>query len=114
MAGTDAYTYDNDDRVIAYTDPNSHTTSYGYDADGNLITVTDGNNNTTTYAYDSRNQVTTVTDALGNNTVYGYDLGGQPADGDRRLGAHDHDALRRPQPCHHDDQRGKWNHDNHL
>jgi len=71
--GSQAYTYDKDDRLNAYTDANDHTTTYGYDADGNQITVTDANNNTTTSAYDSRNQVTTVTSPLGNTVVYGYD-----------------------------------------
>ncbi len=70
------YTYDKDDREIAFEDALGYFTTYTYDGVGNRIAVTDANINITSYAYDSRSRLTTITDALGHTTVYGYDGSG--------------------------------------
>jgi RHS repeat-associated protein len=96
--GSESYSYDDDDRLIAVTDPNSHTTTIGYDGVGNRITVTDPNSHKVTYAYDSMNRVTTITDALNDTTVFGYDSGGNQItvkDGLGHIATTQYDALNR-------------------
>ena len=98
-----ALQYDADDRLIANTDGNSHTTSYGYDGVGNRTSVTDANNNVSTVLYDSRNRATTITDALGHSTVIGYDGSGNKqtvTDAPRR---HRNDLVRRARSRDDDD-----------
>ncbi|MDP4093577.1 MAG: S8 family serine peptidase [Bacillota bacterium] len=70
------YTYDDNNRLIATTDAEKHTTSQTYDNVGNISTKTDGNGISTTYTYDELNRLISVTDPKSEVTSYTYDLNG--------------------------------------
>jgi RHS repeat-associated protein len=96
---TDSFAYDNDDRLIAVTDPLVHTTTTTYDAVGNPIAITDPLSRVTTTAYDARNRPTTITDPLGATTVIGYDSGGNRTtvtDANSHVTTTSYDASNRP------------------
>ena len=74
-SGVTQYTYDERDRVLSETQPNSAVLTYTYDFAGNRtqVSVTKGTNNTLTdYSFDELNRLSTVTDASG-TTTYTYD-----------------------------------------
>ena len=73
---TTQYTYDKNNRLLATTDPEGHTTSQTYDELGNIATKKDGRNNQTTYQYDEYNRLNKVTNAKNESTEYSYDLNG--------------------------------------
>ena len=73
---TTQYTYDKNNRLLATTDPEGHTTSQTYDELGNIATKKDGRNNQTSYQYDEYNRLNKVTNAKNESTEYTYDLNG--------------------------------------
>jgi RHS repeat-associated protein len=68
-AGTTAYLYDKNDRLLSETGATNVT--YTYDNNGNTKSVTQGGQ-TTTYTWDNRNRMTQVQSPTG-TTVYTYD-----------------------------------------
>ena len=69
-------TFNENSKLVDYTDANGVTTSYTYDSNGNVIRedTTDGTYSINkTYTYDSRNNKTSETDYNGNTTTYEYD-----------------------------------------
>ena len=91
-----------------------NTTTYTYDGVGNRVTVEDPNGNAVTTVYDSRNRVIEQIEPLGVTVSYTYDSSGNQQTVDRRPGAHDDDALRRPGPGDDDDQRRRRDHHDRL
>ena len=74
-SGVTAYTYDERNRVLTETQPNSAVLTYSYDFTGNRtqVSVTKGTNaSVTDYSFDELNRLATVTDASG-TTTYTYD-----------------------------------------
>ncbi|MFE9425953.1 RHS repeat-associated core domain-containing protein [Kitasatospora sp. NPDC006697] len=68
------YTYDDEDRITAWTDRNGHRYSYEYDADGRAVRG-HGPSGALSVAieYDPANRVNTITDSHGGRTLYHYD-----------------------------------------
>ncbi len=76
--GTESYTLDALNRLIAVSYPNGDNMSYNYDAAGNRLSMTSGGS-TTNYSYDSGGRLTSAGgtaityDAAGNTTSIGSD-----------------------------------------
>ena len=70
------YTYDADDREIAYENGLSEYTTYSYDGVGNKTSVEDANTHVTTYVYNSRNELIEQIEPLGVTVSYTYDASG--------------------------------------
>ncbi len=68
--------FDNNRRLVQYTDENGHTTTYAYDTNGNLITETDPAGNFVHFVYNEMNKPTRMTDKNGNITQMTYDTEG--------------------------------------
>jgi RHS repeat-associated protein len=69
-AGTENYTYDALNRLVAVTYPNGDTTTYSYDVAGNQLTKK-ANGATTNYTYDSSGRL-----ASAGGTTFTYDAAG--------------------------------------
>jgi len=66
------FTYDNADRLLTSTTPNSRTTAQSWNTRGLVGTQTEPSTQQTTLTYDARGRVQTRADAVGTIT-YGYD-----------------------------------------
>lgn len=70
---TTTYTYDASGNKTSKTDVNGNKTAYTYDILGNLLTVANAEGDITLMTYDKNNNLLSVQDATGNKTVYTYD-----------------------------------------
>lgn len=64
--------FDDFDRLLSVTDPDSKTLSYSYDANGNRTQLRDPDGRVTQYSYDDLNRLRTVTLSLVGITEYEY------------------------------------------
>jgi len=73
-SGTNTYTYDSRDRLLAKVTPQG-TLTYAYDGFGNVTSIQSSTTNGTklTYSYDSLNRLTNAVDRFTNNTFYAFD-----------------------------------------
>src|SRR5579884_1117106 len=69
--GTTGFSYDNDNRLLTKTLPNSQQLGVTYDPVGNIATYSDSGG-TATYSYDAANRVTQVKEPDSSLTTYGY------------------------------------------
>ncbi|MBN1489882.1 MAG: hypothetical protein JXA69_08195 [Phycisphaerae bacterium] len=67
------HAYDELNRRVSTTDPNSHTTAHEYDDAGRLVKVTDAESHETTYTHDAHGNVLTETDGAGVTVTHEYD-----------------------------------------
>ncbi len=58
--GIEEYEYNDQNRIISYSDKNGNKTHIGYDSRGNRVKVIDGMRNETKMVYDNRNRLTKV------------------------------------------------------
>ena len=96
---TTTFTYDALSRLVATSDPLTHTTRYGYDAIGNRTVITDANAKITLYAYDTLRRTVAITYTADAKTVtYGYDDAGNRVAMTDTLGTthYRYDELNRP------------------
>ncbi|GAA4604612.1 RHS repeat-associated protein [Actinoplanes octamycinicus] len=71
-----SYTFDDLDRVVSVTAPdsiNNRSTIYKYDANDNVLSRTDPHGNAQSATYDRLDRVTSTFDSLGRLREYGYD-----------------------------------------
>jgi RHS repeat-associated protein len=71
---TTTFVYDDDNNLIARTDPLGHVTRYTYDDDHHRLTQTDALGRVTRWSYDARGNVLSQTAPDGAATQYTYDL----------------------------------------
>jgi RHS repeat-associated protein len=76
LGNVTSYVYDDLNRPISVTDPNSGETTFTYDAAGNRVSLTDPVANTTTWVYDGLNRVTEETNELNDSRLFEYDAMG--------------------------------------
>jgi RHS repeat-associated protein len=72
------YEYNENNELIAVTDPDEHTTTYGYNATGDKTSAKDANSNETKWTYNSRHEVETMTTPKGETTTYKRNSDGDP------------------------------------
>lgn len=70
---TTTYAYDDDDNLVAVTDPLGHRITRAYDALNRLSALTSARGGVAQFAYDANDNLVAVTDPLGHATNYGYD-----------------------------------------
>ena len=68
--GVSTYNYDEEGRLISYTDKNGYSVNYSYDVLGNSSSITYPGNKAVTYNYDQENLLKKVIDWLGGQTNY--------------------------------------------
>jgi RHS repeat-associated protein len=74
LAATTTFEYNDQDDLIAVTDPNKHTTKFGYDRNGNRISETDAAGDKTEWTYDQLHVVTSITTPDGETTTLHLEL----------------------------------------
>ncbi len=74
--GTNTYSYDNLDRLIASTNGQGDTVSYGYDLAGNLTSLTYPDSNSISRSYDDAGRLTSIGDWLSHTSTFSYDYNG--------------------------------------
>lgn len=101
---TYSFVYNQNDQLVAATDPLGSTATLGYDAVGNVVSATDAKDRSATYAYDEKSQLQSV-DPPGETraTMYAYDAVGNLTEQTDPLGrswSFAYDAADRPIEAH--------------
>ena len=91
---TSRFTYDDEERRLSVTNPAGHVKLYSRDAHGNVIKVTRPNGTSSNYEYDANDRLVHVVDDAGGHTRFTYDATGHlsaltDARGDVRNFQHD-------------------------
>lgn len=109
------FTYDSSNRRTSVTDPQGRSVTYSYTSSGKLATVTDAAKHTIQYTYDSNDRVTSVTDQNGGVTRTSYDPSGRIASTSDRAGSvhtYSYDAAGRRTAIEHPDHtKHSWEYD---
>ncbi len=74
--GTNAYSYDNLDRLTTSTNGHGDTVDYGYDLAGNLTSLTYPDTNSIGRSYDDAGRLTSISDWLSHTSTFSYDYNG--------------------------------------